>query len=189
MLDDARRSDRENPFVGLGQLIDYNRAMHVSDNITLAWFGRMLDAGLCLSYDPTITTIGDVHKIELSAAGYQHLRWGTRDVVYTEAMLEVTPIVDQEVFDHMNSMGNQSPTDRRQHQLKAFAGYLAADDAKYCKVPDHEAYASQRRLTTEMLRMPEKLGPLITEEARSWLSPRANSGAAQRLPRRPSSRR
>ena len=136
----------ENPFVSLGQVIDYNKAMLVDDRVTLAWLSRMLASGLCLSYDPTITTISDVDRLELSPAGYQHLRWGLRDVVYAESMLEVTPVIDQDVFEHMSSMWNQPPRDRRQNQLKSFVSYLAAEDAKYCKIPDHEAYASQRRL-------------------------------------------
>ncbi len=153
-LEDARRSDRDNPFVGLGQIVDYCRAMYIDDGTALAWLSRMLDAGLCLSYDPTITKIGQVDRVEISAAGYQHLRWGLRDPIYIEAMLEVTPLVDQELFDHMDGLYRHAADGRWPSLLASFVAYLHAEDAKYCKVPpSHEAYAAQRSLVDDLGRV------------------------------------
>jgi len=57
LLKDARQADNGDPFVAVDQVVEYCRAMQVDTRVTLAWLGRMLEAGLCLSYDPTVTTI------------------------------------------------------------------------------------------------------------------------------------
>lgn len=150
---DAEKSDTGDPFLSFGHIVDYCRAMMIETNATTSWLSRMLEAGLCLSYDPTVTTVDAAGKMELSPAGYQHLAWGTRERDYAQAMLEVTPIADRSAFDQLASLENQPNSEVWQKKIECFVDYLIAEDAKFCQVPDHDAYLAQKRLTTELRRM------------------------------------
>lgn len=153
LLRDAQKSDNGDPFLTLDHIIEYCRAMLVDPSVTMAWLSRLLEAGLCLSYDPTVTAIGDAGKIELAPAGFQHLRWGTRDSTYAQAMLEVTPLADRVSFEKLSNLASRPFREIWRDELECFVDYLAAEDAKYCKVPDHEAYVTQKRLTLDLRRL------------------------------------
>ncbi len=153
LLSDAYESDTQDPFMTLEQIIAYCQAMLVDSSVTLAWLGRMLESGLCLSYDPTVTSVNSAGKIELSVAGLQHLRWGLADTNYAQAMLEVTPIRDRAVFDRLASLANHPTSDVWRDQLTCFIDYVVSEDAKYCSVPIHDAYTNQRQLAAELRRM------------------------------------
>lgn len=151
LLEDAGQSDSNDPFVTVEQIVEYSRAMLVDSHVTLAWLSRMLNAGLCRSYDPTVTDINNVVKVELSPAGFQHIRWGLRDVDYMQAMLEVTPLVDQVMYERLQRLSQEPAKVVWQDKLRCFVEYLIAEDAKYCRVPpEHQAYSAQRRLGMEL---------------------------------------
>ena len=153
LLKDAQESDPKNPFITLDQTIQYFQAMMVDSGVTLGWLSEMLEAGLCLSYDPTVTTISNAGRIELSPAGLQHLRWGISDIDYVQIMLEVTPLVDREVFGRLTNFGKQPLRDVWRDELECFLDYLIAEDNKFCKVPDkHEAYTVQRQIASKLKR-------------------------------------
>lgn len=153
LLRDAQKSDSADPFITLEQIIEYLRAMLIEPNATLAWLSRMLETGLCLSYDPTVTVVREAGKIELSPAGFQHLRWGTRDIDYVQAMLEVTPLADLASFEKLSGLAKRPHREVWREELEEFINYLITEDSKYCKVPEHDAYNSQKRLVLELRRL------------------------------------
>jgi GTPase SAR1 family protein len=150
LLEDARHSPSGDAFITVDQVVQYFRAMQVEPQETLPWLSYLLNSALCLSYDPTVTTISSVSKVELSPAGYQHLRWGIGDVDYLQAMLEVTPLVERQVFDRLVNLNQRPMREVWQEKVKVFVEHLIEEDARFCKPSDHEAYASQRRLTADL---------------------------------------
>lgn len=155
LLRDTRKSVSGENFLSVDQAVEYFRAMHVEPHIVLNWLNKMLEAGLCLSYDPTFTNIKDVQKIELAPAGLQHLFWGSRNRTYLQAMMEVTPILDREVYNNLNDLRKQPRRDVWHRELTAFLDYLLEEDSHFCHIPDHQAYESQRRLHANMKHMLE----------------------------------
>jgi GTPase SAR1 family protein len=153
LLRDAQKSGTGDPFVSFEQIIDYCQSMKVEPNATTAWLSRMLEAGLCLSYDPTVTTINTAGKLELSPAGAQHLFWGTRDTDYIQAMLEVSPLADRSVYDQLTELSTQPNSNVWREKIRVFVDYLIAEDANYCKVPDHESFVKQRQLAADLRRI------------------------------------
>jgi hypothetical protein len=154
LLRDAQKSDTSDPFVTYEQIIDYCQAMLIDANATRAWLSRMLEAGLCSSYDPTVTTIDTTGRIELTPAGYQHLQWGSHDRNYAQAMLEVTPITDRAIYDQLAALRTQPMAEVWEEQIRYFLEYLISEDAKYCQVPpEHEAFLRQGQLAAELRRM------------------------------------
>ncbi len=95
LLDDTRfqQVDGATQFIEIERVLEYFAAMHLEPRIVRDWVDAMLKTGLCLSYDPTRTSIEEVDRIEVSPSGRQHLNWALNDWVYLEAMLEVTPLL------------------------------------------------------------------------------------------------
>ncbi len=153
MLQDGQESDPRDPFIAIDQIVGYLQAMHIEPNVTLGWLSPMLESGLCLSYDPTITSINAVGRVELSPSGQQHLRWGTADTNYVQAMLEVTPIADQLAFQRLVNLQQEHRYGMWREELKTFFDYLIAEDSKYCVVPDHSAYIGQKQLAGDLRRI------------------------------------
>ena len=161
LLRDAQKAEvgdsrSEDPFIAVDQVVDYFRAMLVDPRVTLASLGHMLEDGLCLSYDPTVTEIANARKIELSPSGYQHLRWGARDQNYLSSMLEVTPIVDSLPFERLSELARRPRRDVWKERLEVFIEYLTRQDAQSCKIPSHSAFVSQSRLSAIMHRVTEE---------------------------------
>lgn len=179
LLEDARASEGGDAFVGIEQIIGYSGAMLVDDAVTFAWLGWMLDTGLCLSYDPTVTDLRHVTKLELSEAGSRHLRWGLRDSVYGHAMMQVTPLVDRDVYEQLCHLSQQQSADHWRPQLEVFIKYLIGEDSRLCAVPDHEAYDSQRRLTTQLREMVPARRPPITQRPQNQQAYRNGTGPQQ----------
>lgn len=150
MLRDAQKSGADDPFITLDQIVEYFRAMLVEPTVTLAWLSRLLDHGLCLSYDPTVTDITAAAKIELSPSGFQQLRWGTRDGDYARIMMTVTPLLDSVTFERLNELQKRPTGEVWRAELETFVDYLIGEDSKYCKIPKHDAYATQERLPREL---------------------------------------
>lgn len=150
LLRDVRRSESESEyedrFISVDQIVQYFQAMQVESAITIKFLGKMLDFGLCQSYDPTVTTIEDASKLEITLAGVQHLNWSRFDQDYNLAMLEVTPILDERAYDDLAGLCSQERRLTFRQRLRDFASYLAGEDQLYCRVPDHQAYRSQQKI-------------------------------------------
>lgn len=150
LLKDAKQAENGDPFITVDQVIEYFHAMLIDASVTQAILGRMLEYGLCLNYDPTVTNISHAGKIELSAAGFQHLRWGTRDSEYILSMMEITPIIDIKAFEMMLGLMRRNRKDTWWLLGKAFIQYIISEDTKTCKIPDHEAYINQAQITSNL---------------------------------------
>jgi hypothetical protein len=110
----------------------------------------MLKTGLCLGYDPTVDAVAETKRLEISPSGMQHLYWGLRDWVYLDAMAETTPILEPDVHRTLLSI-YKTVIDRSWIEaIQEFLAYLAAEDAKYCEVPSHEAYSGQKSLMADI---------------------------------------
>lgn len=157
MLLDARSSNGEDPFVAIEQVVSYFAAIGIEPSVTIAWLKPLLEFGLCQSYDPTLTDIADVRKMQISPAGVQHLLWATSDTDYMQAMLEVTPILDEAWYSQLIAMReNSKPT--WFEELSTFIDYLLAEDGKFCSISEHPSLASQRGLSNHLLNVISRLG-------------------------------
>ena len=146
LLRDTRRADKGDNFITVNQTIEYFRAMHVEPTTLMPWLNKMLETGLCLSYDPTITSIKNAQKIELAPAGSQHLWWGTKEPDYLQAMMQVSPIVERAVYENLEELRRQPRKQVWHRELELFLEYLISEDHRFCSVPDHAAYVTQLRV-------------------------------------------
>jgi AAA domain len=149
LLRDAQDSGDEKS-VTVDQITDYFRAMQIDSSITYAWLNRMLEKGLCLNYDPTVISVFEASRIEISPSGLQHLLWGLRESNYIQAMMEVTPLMDLAVFDQLSGLSKQPRSTVWKAEIESFINYLITEDSKYCSVPDHQAYLSQKKLPIDL---------------------------------------
>lgn len=70
---------------------------------------------------------------------------------HLQAMLEVTPIADRAVFEHLATLASQPRAQVWQEELEYFIEFLLAEDAKHCRIPpEHDAFARQRQLAAEL---------------------------------------
>ena len=136
-------SKEDNEYITLNQVIDYFYAIGIDNNITLTYLDALLKTGLCYSYDPTISDIRNAKKIQLSPSGKQHYYWAVHEEQYLQCMLEVTPILRDEVFGKLNQYKHPNLQEDRANRLIIFLQYLISEDEKFCSVPDHEAYLNQ----------------------------------------------
>lgn len=157
MLLDARSSNGADPFVNIEQTLSYFAAIGIEASVTIAWLKPLLEFGLCQSYDPTLTDISDVRKIQISPAGVQHLLWATSDTDYMQAMLEVTPILDEAWYTQLSSLRDSSKPSWFD-ELSTFIDYLLAEDGKFCSISDHPSLASQRGLSNHLQSVVSRLG-------------------------------
>ena len=150
LLKDAQSDRAQDNFVTIEQITEYCRAMAIEPNAVMAWLGKMLEMGLCLSYDPTILRIADVRRLELSPSGEQHLDWGIQDTTYIRTMMEVTPISDSTTLQTLQALGERFVREVWHQELSTFIEYLLGEDANYCKIPDHASYYSQQQLVLNL---------------------------------------
>ncbi len=140
-------------FLAVSQLYDYFQATTIERRVVSLWLDAMLKSGLCLSYDPTHTSIEEVKRIEISPAGRQHLFWGTADDSYVGSMMEVTPINDHGSFEKMNNAPRQNKTLEWLYKTDAFIRYILDEDDHFVQIPDHDAYIGQLKLRSRLIRM------------------------------------
>lgn len=153
LLRDAQKSDEENPFVTVEQILDYFRAMLIDPSVTSVWLSRLLESGLCMSYDPTVTNVDHAGSLQISPAGLQHLRWGTGDADYSRMMLEVTPIRDSSTYENLSMLRRRPLGEVWLKELRTFIDYLILEDHKFCHIPQHDAYDNQSRLVVGLRRV------------------------------------
>ena len=186
-LRDAQHSDVQGreAFMGVTQLYEYFQSMTVERRVVSLWLDDMLRTGLVLSYDPTLTSIDNVQKVELSPAGKQHLLWGANDETYVGSMLPVTPIFDQGTYDKLRGV----PWGNRRYEWAAklciFLNYLLAEDAAYVRIPDHEAFDGQRKLLRGLSRLHRYMERDVREMERHRRGRRDQPHHRYRRPRPP----
>jgi len=153
LLREARRSRGEDGFVTVEQVVNFCGAMRIEAPLVLHATAELLERGLCWSYDPTVTEVTAARRVELSPSGFQHLWWATRDADYLQAMLEVTPIVDEEAYRELEQLYGQPFWTTWKKRISRFAEYLVAEDALHCEAPDHPAYRAQRAVGMNLQRI------------------------------------
>lgn len=146
VLRDARFSKAGEGYVEVDQICQYFQAMGVPIEITATWLSAMLSSGLCFSFDPTVKDIEEAKRIEISPSGTQHFLWATKEKAYMEAMSQITPILNRDVFSDLENADLEEFRLKWAHMVRLFVKYLLDEDAQYCQVPDHSAYLGQRRL-------------------------------------------
>jgi CspA family cold shock protein len=132
--------------------------MNLDARVTRLWLDSMLLCGLVLSYDPTMVGIEKATRIEIAPAGLQHFLWAQKDLVYLEAMAEVTPLLDREAHGNIGLLVKENLPHARRNAIREFLNYLLREDSKYCFVPDHTMYEGQRRLAQELSQTAASLG-------------------------------
>jgi cold shock CspA family protein len=145
LLEDTsfQRAEGMARYVEVPQIRDYFAAMNIEPRVTNQWLEAMLNYGLVLSYDPTVSGIEKAFRVEIAPAGLQHLQWGLGDWIYMESMAEVTPLLEQAVHDNIRGLlGVEMPFARRK-AVRTFLLYLLGEDSKYCVIPDHATYGPQ----------------------------------------------
>lgn len=145
--------DGSRVFTPIEDIYQYFAAIGISAMVMSSWLDGMLKAGLCLSYDPMVTDITKVSKIELAPAGYQHLIFGSSDPLYAYCMSQVTPILDGASFEKLSDYTAKGRSAFAPQAVGIFANHLIEEDALYCKIPSNSAYRSQERLGLTVARL------------------------------------
>ncbi len=158
-LHDAQHSEEmgKESFVAVSQLYDYFQATTIERRVVSLWLDAMLHTGLCWSYDPTLTDIEKVQKIEISPSGRQHLIWGCSDESYLGSMMEVTPIAYQSTFERMRAVPWENKTLEWLEKTVLFLDYLIDEDNEYVRIPDHPAYRGQYAISKTIDRVARRL--------------------------------
>jgi len=152
LFEDAPTVEDDTASLDLDQILEYMQGMGVEPRVTQLWLDTMLKTGLCLNFDPTVVDIEFASRLEISPAGRQHLEWARTERQYISAMADVTPIVSEPSFVELRealTRGNQSWI----YKIVSFTRYLLAEDANYCTVLDHTAYAGQRAIHEDLRRV------------------------------------
>lgn len=152
LLRDYQKANPKDPYVDIQQIVDYFSGMLVDQTVTINWLGKLLVAGLCLSYDHTIKTINRAQRLEISTSGLHHYRWGTRSIDYLLTMMEITPIADLEYYDELCVLFKDQPSRTWRKKIETFGHYLISQDEQLCRVPQHETYVTQGELSKRLKR-------------------------------------
>jgi GTPase SAR1 family protein len=144
VLVDRKNDKSEDNFLLIDQILDYFGAMGVDRSITLKHLDISLSKGLILSYDPTILSIENSRKVEISPSGFEHYLWALNDNDYLFIMLEVTPITDQQFFNFIDETYHQWSV--RNELMLRFLIYLETEDITYCHIPSHVAFKGQHSI-------------------------------------------
>ena len=145
----------------------YFTAMGVEDRAVRLWLDEILRTGLMLDYDATTTAIDSALRVELSPSGRQHLLWALGEFAYINAMVAVTPILQESVYTELLRL--RRPGYNWHREMSRFLHYLLDEDRMYCLVPDHDAYQSQKRLSSNLDALANRLAdwPDARQRARS----------------------
>jgi GTPase SAR1 family protein len=156
----TRVNDEARSFVPVNAVYEHCNAMGIQGRAVSLWLDVMLKAGLVLEYDPTITEVERLSKVEISSAGMVHLIWGTTDDTYLQAMRDVTPLRDRSVFDEIVFFLRNDYRRNWSRALGAFIDYLLDEDSRYVQVPDHSLYQGQKGVSARLSRVKPNVTPV-----------------------------
>jgi hypothetical protein len=141
VLIDKKNDKSDDNYITVDQLLDYFSAMGIDRSISMRHLDFLLNKGLILSYDPTILTIENSKRVEISPSGFEHYLWSLNDNDYLFLMLEVTAIADRSFYFYLEEFYYQ--WHHRNQVTLDFINYLENEDVTYCHIPDHIAYSGQ----------------------------------------------
>lgn len=150
LLSDAPSEEHVGRFLQVSDISAYMTAMQFSLAAVSAWLDSLLKTGLCLAYDPTITSIYGAERIEISPSGIQHLEWATGDYDFVRYMAEVTPLRSPAAHHKIRELGRAGVSQGWFGTVESFIDYLLDEDSRYCSVGGHEAYAGQLSLEDDL---------------------------------------
>lgn len=146
----------EQTFVSVDSVHEHFVALGIHPQIVDGWLSALLRTGLILNYDPTVMVLDETSRIEASASGRIHLVWATVDVDYLQMMMDVTPLRDKDTYNEIiNAYSDYKG--KWQLAIGAFITYLLAEDALWCKVPDHATFSGQVSVTKRLERLARRL--------------------------------
>jgi energy-coupling factor transporter ATP-binding protein EcfA2 len=150
-LRDAQEKTEETKrdFVPVDELYDHLTALGIERRVTTVWLQGLLRTGLVLDYDPTVTDVEGVSKVEISPGGKVHLIWGTSDEDYLKVMKEVTPLRSKQTLDELRYHMERFSTNWAK-ALAVFVDYLVEEDSKWCLIPEHSHFDGQRSITKRL---------------------------------------
>lgn len=179
LLADVPKREHHGAVIDVAEVLAYCTGMNLDSRPVLLWLDTMLKTGLLLNYDPTVQDIQQATRVELAPAGRQHLEWALGNLEYLGAMAEVTPLLSEGTYRTMQACTTAA---RWRERTAAFLAYLLQEDALYCSMPEHDAYASQRRITSGLEVLARQLNSAT--RGRSPSSPRRPQGGASPSKRR-----
>jgi hypothetical protein len=148
----VRSTSSERDFIPVEDVYNHMAAIAVDKRVITIWLQALLRSGLVLDYDPTVSEVDEVSKLELAPSGKVHLIWGTADYSYLLAMKDVTPIRDKNAFLDLETQMHSSNRDWAKG-ISSFVDYLLAEDAKWVTMPDHRAFDGQRSVVRRLQRV------------------------------------
>jgi hypothetical protein len=155
LLADVTPDERRNALIDIDKIEAYFTAMGVEDRAIRLWLDALLRTGLMLDYDATTTAVDSALRVELSPSGRQHLLWALGEFAYINAMVDVTPILQESVYTEL--LRGRRPGYNWHREMGRFLQYLLDEDRMYSLVPEHDAYQGQRRLTANLEALANRL--------------------------------
>jgi energy-coupling factor transporter ATP-binding protein EcfA2 len=150
-ISDTEGTDLRN-YVPVSKIFDYMSQLIIPPQITEIWLNTLLQSGLVLNYDPTVTVLGPDSSLEISPSGMIHLAWALHDREYIQHMKDVTPLRDKNVYDELNYCFADYKNRWKQASI-AFVNYLIGEDALWSAVPSHSSYDGQRAVAQSLKRV------------------------------------
>lgn len=148
--------DQDREFVEVPRVTEYFSATGIHPQVTNSCLSALVRTGLILNYDPTLISLDDTSKIEISPSGRTHLLWATTDAEYLQMMKDVTPIRDRKVHDDLHRCFSDYKN-RWQESIRLFVQYLLNEDQVWCKLPHHHTYDAQTQLEKDLRRISERM--------------------------------
>jgi hypothetical protein len=164
LLSDVPVREREGALIDVDEIVVYSAGMNIENRAVYLWLDAMLKSGLLLSYDPTVEDISLVHQVEIAPSGKQHLYWAIANFEYLSAMADVTPLLSEVTFAHMQDSLRSKGGWRE--KTATFIDYLLTEDEMYCIAPDHAGYESQRRIRASLTTTGRRLRDLLARDDR-----------------------
>ncbi|MDZ7914924.1 MAG: AAA family ATPase [Rhodococcus sp. (in: high G+C Gram-positive bacteria)] len=153
LLRDVPDKEHEGRSIHVDSVRAYLTGMGLPSRPVDLYLDFMLKTGLIQNYDPTVQSIDDCTLIEVTDSGLLHLRWATGGDEYLSAMTEVTPIINESVYERLQAYRH---TDWRKRTAE-FIEYLRIEDSFYCTIPVHPNYQGQDRLQQQLCEVEQRL--------------------------------
>ena len=112
--------------------------------VSEACLSQLLQWGLVVGYDPTVTDLASVDKVTISPSGRRHLEWSKISPFYLNCMAEVHLILDPDTYRTMSESYVENSFDPT--IVRAFKDYLVKEDRLYISVPRNDDWSAQRDL-------------------------------------------
>jgi hypothetical protein len=156
LIDNQNKYSSLDSYITVSQVLGYFAGMGIEGRTILPYLDIMLKSGLCYSYDPTILDIEHVKSIEISPNGKQHYYWALHDESYIQAMIDITPILDDETYRILHEARFSKKIDWRV-KIFEFIKYILGQDSLFVTIPNSSSYKGQNKINVILKRRLSKL--------------------------------